>query len=97
MKNQYNEYYPEWSQENIFTVGDPGIKVLFADTSGSNYFGLDDRDPTIAGMSKDGNTCVDAIPPNPAVPYPYLRHNNGTGNLILVNSSYTGKIQDLRN
>ncbi len=84
LKDKYNEYYPEWSQANVFKVADPGIKVLFADASGSNYFGLDDLDPTIAGISKEGSTYAEALPPNPAIPLPYLRHQNGTGNFIFI-------------
>ncbi len=67
-------------------VKDPASKVTIADSSGSNYFGLANLDPTVAGISRFGYTHADALPPNPAQPFPYHRHIDGTANFVFMDN-----------
>ena len=84
VKNEFYERFPLWTQANIRTFADPSAKVLIADTTGSNFFKIDGRDPTVAGISLDGESFADSLPPEPAVPFPFLRHANGTANFLFV-------------
>ncbi len=85
------EALPYWSLIQIRTVKDPSSKVMMADASGSNFFGLADRDPTVAGMSRFGRSSADGLPPDPAQPFPFHRHLNGTANFLLLDGHVEGK------
>lgn len=86
--------YAEWAQASIRNFAlqtdanpnSPGSKVVIADTSGSNFYGRLDLDPTIAGISKSGVTYAEATGRNPASPFPYLRHIGSTGNFLFLDS-----------
>lgn len=78
------EALPLWTQISTRSIKDPSSKVLMGDTSGSNYFGLSGLDPTIAGMSRFGRTDADALPPEPAQPFPYHRHLDGITNILML-------------
>ncbi len=91
LQNRFNEYYPEWTQLNIQRISQPSIKVLAADASGGNYYDIEGRDPVIAGISRDGVSYVDGLPPNPARPFPYLRHINGSGNFLYLDGHVESK------
>ena len=84
LKNKFNESFSHWTQLNVKTVRDPALKVLLADASGSNFFKTNGRDPVVAGISLDGRTYIDALPPSPALPFPYLRHYSGTANFLFL-------------
>ena len=84
LKNEFGESYPEWTQIDIKTIIDPSKKVLLADATGSNFFKINGRDPVIAGISQDGTSFADSLPPNPATPFPFLRHANGAGNFLFL-------------
>jgi prepilin-type processing-associated H-X9-DG protein len=82
--NPFDEPYGQWALANVKKVKDPTSKVAIADSSGSNYFDLPGRDPTIAGISQFGRTYADGLVPNPARPFPYLRHLNSSGNFLYL-------------
>ena len=84
LTNKFGENYPEWTQLNIETIAQPSLKVVVADATGGNYFGLDGFDPVIAGLSTQGKSYADALPPDPAKPFPYMRHLQGAGNFLFL-------------
>ena len=84
LKNEFGERLPLWTQVNIKTIMDPSAKVAIADSSGGNFFKIGGRDPAIAGISLDGVSFADSLPPDPAIPFPFLRHANGTGNFLFM-------------
>ncbi|MEA2012596.1 MAG: hypothetical protein U9O87_05865 [Verrucomicrobiota bacterium] len=73
-----------WDLLNIKSIKDPSTKVIMADASGGNFFGECDKDPTIAGLSLNGENCGDSLPPKPASPFPYLRHPVAQGNFLFI-------------
>lgn len=84
LKSPYGDPLPAWGQAQVNQIRDVSRKVLAADASGSNYFGIPGRDPVIAGLSRFGESFVDSLPPDPIRPFPSLRHLNGTGNFLFL-------------
>ena len=84
LRSEFDEPLLLWTQANIKDFVDPSAKVLLADASGSNFFKIDGRDPSIAGISVDGASFADSLPPDPAIPFPFLRHANGAANFLFV-------------
>lgn len=80
----YDRPLPQWSQMNIRQIKDPSSKLLIADASGSNTFEIAERDPAVAGISRYGRTFADGLPPNPAPPFPFLRHIDYSGNFLFI-------------
>jgi prepilin-type processing-associated H-X9-DG protein len=79
------EALPYWNQARIKQVkSPPAEKLLLADAVGGNYFGIPDRDPVVAGLSRNGLTAAESLPPKPVSPFPYLRHLKGTGNFLFL-------------
>ncbi len=76
---------PHWTQAKIGKIKRPEAKVAFADTVGGNYFGVKDRDPAVAGISRMGMTVSDGIPPNPSSPLPCMRHKDGAAVFLFLN------------
>ena len=84
LRDEFGDRYPQWTQIKIKNITDPSTKVILADATGSNFFRIDGRDPTIAGISMDGASFVDSLPPEPAIPLPLLRHMEGAGNFLFL-------------
>jgi prepilin-type processing-associated H-X9-DG protein len=84
LTDTWGEYYPEWRLSAHKGIRDPSSTVALADSSGSNFFRISERDPTISGISRDGGTYADALPPNPPLGSPFARHANGTANFLYV-------------
>lgn len=91
LTNNYNEYFSQWTQANIGSFKDPSAKAVLADASGSNFFGIPNRDPVITGMNLTGSTYADALSPSPATPLPYLRHYDNTANFLFADGHVEGK------
>jgi prepilin-type processing-associated H-X9-DG protein len=84
LTDTWGEYYPEWRLAAHGGIRDPSSTVVLADSSGSNFFRLSKRDPTISGIPRDGGTYADALPPAPPLGSAYARHANGTANFLYV-------------
>lgn len=84
LTDTWGEYYPEWRLAAHGGLRDPSSTVALADSSGSNFFRIADRDPGISGISRDGGTYADALPPTPPLASAYARHANGTANFLYV-------------
>ncbi len=87
LKDKHGNALPFWYQQRIRQFTDPSSKLLMADTSGSNFLGIPGRDPVVAGLSQNGQSSADALPPEPAQPFPYQRHLDGTANFLKVDGS----------
>jgi len=80
LKDEEGRSYPQWGRVNARSPEvEAAWKVLIADASGGNYFGVEELPTTIAGISRRGETWADALPPKPASPFPYLRHRDDEG------------------
>lgn len=77
---------PEWGVANTHRLYDPSLKVLLADSTGGNALGNRDQDPTVAGLSRHGQTYAESSTNDPASPFPALRHYQGKGNFIFVDN-----------
>jgi prepilin-type processing-associated H-X9-DG protein len=84
LTNTWGEYYAEWRLAEHKGIQDPSSTVVLGDSSGSNFFRIADRDPAIAGLSLDGGSYADALPPTPLLASPYARHANATANFLYV-------------
>lgn len=82
--NSWGERYDEWILAAHKGIQDPSSTVVLGDSSGSNFFRYSDRDPTIAGLSLDGGTYADALPPKPILGSPYARHANATAIFLYI-------------
>ena len=84
LRDEQGRYFPQWSQVKVKAVKDPSGKVLLADSSGSNYFEMPDRDPAVAGLERAGHNYTAGLPPEPLPPLPFLRHLDGSGNFAFL-------------
>lgn len=76
--------FPFWTQAKRSQIKDPSSKLLLADASGGNYFGLPNLDPVVAGISRLGRGWAAGLPPAPAAPLPNLRHLDHSGNFLFL-------------
>ncbi len=91
LTDSYKEFYPQWTQIKIKQIDDPSLKVLLADSCGSNFFSLENCDPTVAGISMEGTNYTHGLPPKPAKPFPYHRHIGGTVNFLFLDGHVEAK------
>jgi prepilin-type processing-associated H-X9-DG protein len=84
LRDSNNELTPYWALANTRQIKDPSGKLLLADSAGGNFFGIPDRDPTVAGISRFGEGYSAGLPPDPAIPLPYMRHHEGSANVLFV-------------
>ncbi len=91
LTDKFGERYPHWGQVNLQHLSQPAAKVLLADSGGSNYFNIPDRDPVVAGISTEGNSYADALPPAPVRPLPVHRHLDGTANFLFADGHVENK------
>lgn len=59
---------PHWSQASTQSIPYPSGKIMLADATGGNYYGIEDRDPVVAAISKNGSWYAAGLPPDSAPP-----------------------------
>lgn len=86
LKDSFGQPYPQWARASLRDITEMASKLLIADSPGGNYHDVDGRDPVVAGLSRSGWTYAQAVGDSPARPLPYLRHTDGTGNFLFLDT-----------